>query len=124
MVKMASIRQILPTLPFILIRFIYTHQREKLESVEEEYRQERALSARAHHNCELNEREARRFHALVERHRSATAAFVVGLERRGLIERGTSSSASFTESDVHNQLDSVCSQLLLSFGNLEVRLST
>ncbi|KAL5965907.1 Keratin type I cytoskeletal 12 [Taenia solium] len=96
-----------------------SHLRERLESVEEEYRQERALSARAHHNCDLNEREARRFHALVERHRSATAAFVVGLERRGLIERGTSSSASFTESDVPNQLDSVCSQLLLSFGNLE-----
>ncbi|KAL5103966.1 hypothetical protein TcWFU_007573 [Taenia crassiceps] len=96
-----------------------THLREQLESVEEAYRQERALSARAHHNCELNEREARRFHAQVERHRSATAAFVVGLERRGLIERGTSSSASFTESDVSNQLDSIRSQLLLSFGNLE-----
>ncbi|EUB59530.1 Ras-related GTP-binding protein D [Echinococcus granulosus] len=93
--------------------------REQLESMEEECRQERALSARAHHNCELNEREARRFHALVEHHRSATVAFVAGLERGGLIERGTSSSASFTESDVSYQLNSLCSQLLLTFGNLE-----
>ncbi|CDS43439.1 rab6 interacting protein 2 [Echinococcus multilocularis] len=93
--------------------------REQLESMEEECRQERALSARAHHNCELNEREARRFHALVEHHRSATVAFVARLERGGLIERGTSSSASFTESDVSYQLNSLCSQLLVTFGNLE-----
>ena len=84
--------------------------------MQEECRQERALTARAHHNCQLNAREARRFHALWERHRNATTAFLANLERAGLIERGTLSEGA----DLTPQFSSVSSQLVLNAGYLEV----
>ncbi|VDL19552.1 unnamed protein product [Hymenolepis diminuta] len=96
-----------------------TQLREKLCLTEERYREERALSARAHHLCELNEKEARRFHAIGERYRSAITAFLSRLESRGLVELlrregcGTDDAVSISY-DIAQELNSVCSQLVLS----------
>ncbi|KAM3184624.1 hypothetical protein ACTXT7_007994 [Hymenolepis weldensis] len=94
-----------------------TQLREKLCLTEERYREERALSSRAHHLCELNEKEARRFHAIGERYRSAITAFLSRLESRGLVEllrrEGTDDAVSISY-DIAQELNSVCSQLVLS----------
>nr|CDS28594.2 Protein CHMP7 [Hymenolepis microstoma] len=91
----------------------------KLCLTEERYREERALSARAHHLCELNEKEARRFHAIGERYRSAITAFLSRLESRGLVEllrreHGDADDAVSISYDIAQELNSVCSQLALS----------
>ncbi|VDO03998.1 unnamed protein product [Rodentolepis nana] len=91
----------------------------KLCLMEERYREERALSARAHHLCELNEKEARRFHAIGERYRSAITAFLGRLESRGLVEllrreNGVADDAVSISYDIAQELNSVCSQLVLS----------
>lgn len=109
--------------------FLFFLQKEKLATIEERYREEMALSARAHHLCELNEQEARRFHVLGERYRAAIMSFLSRLENRGLIElRGllehdaSSDGVTSTSFEIAQELNSVCSQLVLGGERLNVSL--
>ena len=112
-------------------------QNEEVAALKEALREEAALSSRAHHNCEVNEREARRFHGLWQRQRRVTAAFLRRLERRGIVEMSSASSsvsdpateASPTGSGeaspdhLAKQLDTVFAQLELNVNHMEVSVA-
>ncbi|KAM7532959.1 hypothetical protein Aperf_G00000125394 [Anoplocephala perfoliata] len=87
--------------------------KEKLLTTTERYREELALSARAHHLSNLNEQEAKRFHALGERYRAAIMSFLSILANRGLIELRCAFEGDFSSEEIIEEMNSVCSQLVL-----------